>query len=241
MRKKLIVLLSTICLFSCNNASSNDSNFIIDNDDLPFTYLVVNDAIRIVEIKSTEKDKELDLVIPQYIDSLPVEKINDNAFAESNIKSLTFEEGSFVDEIGKYAFSDCKNLESINLPKSLLSIDEGAFYQCESLVDVDFSNASKLEVISTASFYNAISLKNITLSQNLKIIGDECFYSCNSLEEVIIPSKIELIDYMAFSNIATNALIKFTGIDEIPSTFNDEWNFSINDEGEESYINYIFE
>jgi len=101
-----------------------------------------------------------DLVIPAYIDGLPVRKIKEAAFLACQklrsvripstvreiddrafcwctaLTNVTFEEG--ITSIGAFAFSNCYNLASVTLPASLASIGEGCFEKCDALRDVYF-------------------------------------------------------------------------------------------------------
>ena len=101
-----------------------------------------------------------DLVIPAYIDGLPVRKIKDAAFLACQklrsvripstvreigerafcwctaLTNVTFEEG--ITSIGAFAFSNCYNLASMTLPASLASVGEGCFEKCDALGDVYF-------------------------------------------------------------------------------------------------------
>ena len=103
---------------------------------------------------------EGDLVIPAYIDGLPVRKIKEAAFLSCQrlrsvripstvreiderafcwctaLTNVTFEEG--ITSIGAFAFSNCYNLASVTLPASLASIGEGCFEKCDALRDVYF-------------------------------------------------------------------------------------------------------
>lgn len=109
------------------------------------------------------------LVIPAYIDGLPVRKIDDAAFLECRkitditipstvreigaraftdcvaLTNITFESG--VQRIGDYAFSNCLSLASIRLPKTLSSLGLRPFHGCIQLTDVYFEgNAPRLAV-----------------------------------------------------------------------------------------------
>jgi len=115
-----------------------------------------------------------DLVIPAYIDGLPVRKINEAAFIECNkIKSIkipatvrevgarafvdcwnmtnvVFEEGTTV--IGDSAFSNCVSLTELRFPKTLSRLGQGCFQGCASLTDVYFAgNAPRLPRLAATS------------------------------------------------------------------------------------------
>lgn len=110
-----------------------------------------------------------DLVIPAYIDGLPVRKINEAAFLECNrlrsiklpatlreigarafadclqLTNITFESG--LSRVGESAFSNCTMLASIRFPKTLSRLGAGCFQGCISLSDVYFAgNAPRLMI-----------------------------------------------------------------------------------------------
>lgn len=111
-----------------------------------------------------------------------VEAIADEAFAESDIMDVTLPEG--LRKIGRRAFADCYDLETINLPSSLRVIGDEAFAGCEALplpqiparvrvgervfdaskteFDVVLMDAgeSKLEVIKAVRSFTGLGLKD---------------------------------------------------------------------------------
>ena len=52
----------------------------------------------------------------------------------TQITSVEIKNG--IENIGEYAFADCRNLESVTIPRSVGSIGTGAFRNCEGLTDV---------------------------------------------------------------------------------------------------------
>ena len=68
--------------------------------------------------------------------SLPVslKSINQQAFFSCHNLELIFIPENSVTEIGAYAFEDCINLKSINIPRSATSIGSYAFKGCDKLV-----------------------------------------------------------------------------------------------------------
>ena len=75
---------------------------------------------------------EGDLVIPAEVN-----KINNYTFAGyARIKNISFEDNSQLATIGKNAFYNCKNLQSVSLPEQLTSIDQDAFDGCNRLFSI---------------------------------------------------------------------------------------------------------
>ena len=108
------------------------------------TYAIEDGSVAITGFdKSTKTVK-----IPAKIDGMPVVRIDNMAFYETDITSVTIPEGvvsigtgafwhcgsltevklpSTLTTIARFAFNDCKSLEKIDIPKSLTSIGKDAF------------------------------------------------------------------------------------------------------------------
>lgn len=140
------------------------------------------------------------------------------AFENSSIQ--TFNIPANVIRIGAFAFKNCKNLVSINLPDSICDpmedpeneywiewilnalyereesyddnagIGEGAFEGCTSLTTVNIPKF--MFNLGRRAFYGCTSLKEITLPEGLEVIGAEAFAE-TGLVEIVIPETIVMI------------------------------------------------
>ena len=79
-----------------------------------------------------------------------------------NIKRIVIEEG--ITEIGIFAFNYCRNVESIEWPKSLREIGYGAFHLCESLAEVPVISKD-IEVVGWRAFSGCMSLKTLKVEE----------------------------------------------------------------------------
>lgn len=66
------------------------------------------------------------LTIPAQLDGHPVSAVGDSALASCDLTSVQFPSG--LREIGRYAFSNCRNLTAVTLPESLCCLGDGAFF-----------------------------------------------------------------------------------------------------------------
>lgn len=74
-------------------------------------------------------DDEKEIIIPEYIDDLPVAKIAENSFNElKKLKRVVLPKNLRL--IGSYAFAGCPNLEEVVLSEGLEIIDDWAFISC---------------------------------------------------------------------------------------------------------------
>ncbi len=72
--------------------------------------------------------------ITEYTTPQGVEAINECVFEECELTSITISEG--VHTIGLQAFAYSKNLKTVNLPNSLIIIEERAFNTCDSMESI---------------------------------------------------------------------------------------------------------
>ncbi len=101
------------------------------------TYVIVTGAKIATLISATTADA--DVIVPSKIivekDTFQVTAIDKNAFLGlRTLKNLTIQEG--VQTIGRDAFTDCINLQTIDLPSSLTQIDDYAFNKCNSILNI---------------------------------------------------------------------------------------------------------
>jgi len=121
----------------------------------------------------------------------------------TDIKNVYIEKG--VSSIGNKAFSECKNLTSINIPNSVQSIGQCAFSCCKSLISVDIPNS--VQSIEQSAFEWCESLVFIDIPVSVKNIGNYAFNSCNSLTSITIPNSITSIGDEVFSDCPLTSII----------------------------------
>lgn len=133
--------------------------------------------------------------IPEEIDGRKVVKIESKAFENNGvIRSLTAEGEIIIED---YAFSNCKRLEKVNLPKAT-DIGKEAFMNCPRLSSVTCDNLDKIDDFA---FKGCTALKNVTITSERKKVnlGAKVFDGCTNLENVDISERIVYGDYNLFS------------------------------------------
>ena len=103
-----------------------------------------------------------------------------------------------VKVVGRWAFSNCKNLVAVELCKGVEWIESGAFSGCESLQR--FKVPSSVRVICAGAFRDCIQLVDVELCEGLQRIDINAFTGCKSLKYIRTPSTVTLIASGAFHN-----------------------------------------
>lgn len=89
--------------------------------------------------------------------------------------------------IAASALYDFSSLTSVNMPNSVMYINDAAFGECVNLKTLKFSD--NLKIIEGWAFAGCTSLTSINIPQNVTFIGDWAFGFCSSLEEINISTQ----------------------------------------------------
>lgn len=114
--------------------------------------------------------------IPNAINGKCTYRIGKGVFSNSGIKEIDL--GRSIMNIGKEAFMNCKFIESLSIPNSVLHIEEKAFYGCSSLKNVV---ANSVEHIESEAFANCNNLIYMELSDTCKMIEENAFIGCENI------------------------------------------------------------
>ena len=124
--------------------------------------------------------------------------IPDYAFYSSDYWDTNLETINIPDSvitIGNYAFYNCQRLTTLTIPDAVTSIGNSAFYYCSSLQTINIPDG--VTTIEDYTFYNCSNLRILTLGNNVTSIGNSAFGYCN-LETLIIPDSVITIGDNAF-------------------------------------------
>lgn len=128
---------------------------------------------------------------------MTVAAIGDQAFyAKSNISEIKFNKS--LESIGDFAFANCEVLDNVDIPASVTTIGTAAFFGCDGLTTVKM--AEGVTTIGDSAFYNCISLVNVTIPASVTTIGVAAFSDCTALEELVVPEGVKTIGKFAFYN-----------------------------------------
>lgn len=129
-----------------------------------------------------------------------LETIGERAFSSSKLQKVVFKENSKLNSIYKYAFENCKDLEEVELPKSIKIIQDCAFNYCSNLKTVNFANDCMLSTISSKVFKSCYDLQSIVIPSKVVSIENEAFIDCKGLQSVEISESVQSIGEYAFYN-----------------------------------------
>ena len=202
--------------------AGNDPLFIptidvehIDNIDISYGTIDFSNAMYMEDVSVTTKSTAK-VIIPPNIEIMSPSSV-------SGADEVAFPKNSAIKVIGSAAFERLKNQQQITIPKSVVSIGAGAFYN-SNISTLKFENGSKLvsmyggcgadcgygtfyrNNLTSVTIPNSIEymgagtfgsnkLTNVTFENNskLKYIGDITF-SGNQLTSITIPKSVEIID-----------------------------------------------
>lgn len=133
----------------------------------------------VIEIRKAIK-KETRRIIPAYINEVPVVRIGNEAFSN-----------------GK--------MEYLELPETLRNIGYAAFYKCQSLKHVKFSEG--LLILERSAFNSCLELNEVVLPETLIEIGKRAFADCINLRNIYMPNSVGNIYDDAFEG-CKNLIIK---------------------------------
>lgn len=123
-----------------------------------FEFTPDNTAVIVTNYKY--KGTAADVTIPSRYQGKPVTAINNAAFPNSAVTSVT-------------------------IPDSITSIPDAAFVNCSQLTNISIPNS--VTYIGFSAFDGCASLKSITLPSSLRTIGNSAFADCPSLMTVTYP------------------------------------------------------
>ena len=115
----------------------------------------------------------------------------------NNQEITTLEIPTSVTSIGNHAFYCCNGLTSIDFPSNLSSIGDWAFSNCSGLTSVDLP--SSITKMGEYVFNNCENLSNVNLPSGITTISTGDFSYCSNLKYIELPTGITSIGEDAFS------------------------------------------
>ena len=145
--------------------------------------------------------------------------IGDKSFCYMN-SLYSIEISSTVETIGSYFLSNCEKIEKIIVPNGVKNIEESAFNACTNLKEAELPVS--LQSLGNYAFYYDFSLENIIVdeasdyfkSKDGVLFNSNCtslirFPENSSITEYVIPQGVTHIEKCAFNNCIKLKSVKF--------------------------------
>ena len=189
-------------------------NYINDNTELAVTFEGNWDGYTINEYSGV-------VVIPEEVTidghTLKVTRINNSAFSECyELFSATIPKS--ITSIGDYAFAACISMTSIIMGNNVESIGNYAFAACQSLTSVTIPD--KVTSIGEYAFYKCYGLTYFDTGNGVTSIGKGAFKNCTSLSSVNIGRSVTSIGELAFKE-CLNLNDVYCYAEQVPETGKD--------------------
>lgn len=153
------------------------------------------------------KGTAADVTIPSCYKGKPVTAINNAAFPNSAVTSVTIPDS--ITSIPDAAFVNCFQLTNISIPNSVTAIGSFAFEGCTKLESITLP--SSLLTISEFLFYDCSQLTTIHIPDSVSSIRQYAFYNCGKLETIRIPVSVTSIGSYAFDDCPSSMTVTYSG------------------------------
>lgn len=110
-----------------------------------------------------------------------------------NIERIDIPDSIVIIEEG--AFADCEQLKEIKFSKRLIKIEINAFKYCPKLEKIELPDS--IDEIEYAAFAHCYNLQSVTLGKNLLTLGPNVFDTCNKLKNIFYNNTFENWGYIA--------------------------------------------
>ena len=107
-----------------------------------------------------------------------------------------------VTEISCTAFTNCSELISVTIPRSIERIDQGAFKNCTKLSTVYFNaeNCKEMGMYMYPVFENCPKFSELKFGDNVRSIPSSGFESCTGLKSIVLPDSLTYMGFGCFLN-----------------------------------------
>jgi len=138
-----------------------------------------------------------------------VTDIGCSAFSHcKSLREVVLNEGQ--KKIGRWAFNECRSLQTITFPSTVTDIGGYSFYECSSLKEVIFNEG--LVRIGKGSFNECTSLESITIPSSVNDIGGAAFWKCIRLREVVFSGGLPNVEPTTFCRVDALERITFPNL-----------------------------
>lgn len=116
--------------------------------------------------------------------------------ASSDIQDYSVPQG--IKEIGDSSFLGCSSLHTLHLPDSVITIEDGAFWDMDELTNITLLEG--VTSIGANAFTGCYNLESINVPSTVSSIGDGAFMSCGGLSSFVWPEGVTTIGSDMFAD-----------------------------------------
>lgn len=136
--------------------------------------------------------------LPSIILPPSLREIGDGAFESCEKLETVSLPASGLEIIEPFAFTECRALANLEIPKTVTTIGRWAFSGCISIPKIVIP--STVRSIGDNAFSSNTALQELTLSEGLETIEEAAFSACENLPEVLIPASVKEIGGGVFAD-----------------------------------------
>lgn len=201
----------------------DDNTYTADGNTYTYELNTADHTATLTKFTGTTAD------VPETVmkgtETYKVTTIGEKAFANDTLhNNTTLNSVKLPDTIriiGDHAFSSCKAITSIIIPKDVVSIGIGAFTECTELSEVTLRDCNSLKSIGDAAFSYCSALTSIVLPEGLTTVGGGSFCA-TGLTNITVPKSLKKVGQTAFWSIFNDGTHK--GIQTVTYTGTlDQW------------------
>lgn len=193
-------------MVDCSYPGSRPRHYELDKMDSPFSLRVLSDgSYSVAQYNGTN----IHVTVPESFNGHKITKIDDEAFMHNIVDVESVELPDSITEIGVNAFTNCKSVKTIRIPKNVKIIERRAFAA---------SGINDIEVDSENPFYTSVDgvvfNKNKTIlvafpakrggsymiPEGVTIIEDYAFAYCEQLQKIEFPMSVRCLKEGAFGS-----------------------------------------
>ena len=169
-------------------------------------------TITITRYKGTDKE----VVIPNYINGVPVKKI------DSGIQHSLWDESiCSARRIGYIYVQD--NITKVVISDGIEKIESSQTF-CASQALTKVIIPTSVKTIESSTFYYCTSLTEVTIPDSITKIGSQAFRNCTALTEITIPNSVTTMEGSVFYDIPSITVHVPWKEGEKPEGWADDWN-----------------
>lgn len=175
----------------------------------PFVVTINNTVYEYKGGETVEVPDEVAEAIEDALDEIPKPKKYLSKLAQlanGTLPEITTSDLDGIDTIVYYSFRNCYSIKRVDIPDSVKSIGESAFFSCNSLESVRFGNNSKIESIDKNAFEWCAKLERVYLPETPPtLVNVNAFASVKSNCKFYCKSQASKEAYLSAPNWSTLA------------------------------------